>query len=124
MVTHVGGKTLKKHKTVQVPVKVAEAIRWSISNIRKELVDEDKDEGRLLPALNTTNESLLDLKIEEIAHLPYPRLLRGNINRRHHVRMGHELHDAEELRGTSVGELATLRCHSSATPSRVYDARD
>ena len=67
---------------------------------------------------------MIDLNIEEIANIPYPRLLRGNHSRRHDVQMAHALDDEGKLEGTNVRELATLRCHSVSTVSKSYDVRN
>ena len=65
----------------------------------------------------------MDLKIPEIAHIPYPRRLRGNRSRRHHVGLPHELRDLNELEGTNVDELSSLRLQSQRTAERFYDSR-
>ena len=98
-------------------------ITWFVENLRPSLVGKE-DNPRLFPKLNVWDTRLLDLHIREISHVPYPPLLQGNHSRRHHTQLGHSLHDDKQLHGAKVSELAEARCHSLATASRNYDARD
>ena len=125
-INHVGGKTRNKHKTVQVPVskKMLRIMKWYVEQLRPSLNVGGVDNKKLLPQLNVWDAKLLDLKIKELEDIPYPRLLRNNHSRRHHVQLSHTLEEEKRLQGTNISELASLRCHSTATASRYYDARN
>ena len=126
VIVHVGGKTKKTHNTVQVPVSKSlhDIIMWFMENLRPVLMKEGEENAKLLPYLNVWDSRLLDLKIPELEHIPYPTLLRGNRSRRHHVQLSHNLEEDNQLEGTNVRELAALRCHSEATAARFYDMRN
>ena len=126
VINHVGGKTRGKHRTVQVPIrrKLHALITWYLRELQPCLGRTDEAGLLLFPHLNAFDPDSLNLRIEEIQHLNYPALLRGNKSRRQHVELAHDLDEANELHGTSTRELAALRCHSEAVAARTYDARN
>ena len=97
---------------------------WYMENVRPSLIKAGEESKKLLPHLNVWDSRLVDLKIKELEHIPYHRLLRGNRSRRHHVQLSHGLDEDNHLEGTDVREFATLRCHSEATAARFYDLRN
>lgn len=125
IVTHVGGKTKKAHKTCQLTVSKTfhRVLQWYLENLHS-CLDKKGSNSKLFPFLNVWDPKMIDLNIEEIANIPYPRLLTGNHSRRHDVQMAHALDDEGKLEGTNVRELAALRCHSVSTATKSYDARN
>ena len=125
VINHVGGKTRGTYKTVQIPIshQLHELITWYTIDLQRTLGRSEESSKLLLPHLNPFDTQLMDLKIPEIQHLDYPRLLRGNRTRRYHVQLTHQLDEDNRLKGTTTRELAALRCHSEAVASRSYDAR-
>ncbi|KAF0290539.1 hypothetical protein FJT64_007840 [Amphibalanus amphitrite] len=117
IITHVGGKTARKYKTAQVPIsaRLVPLIDHYLGRYHSILGGKSE---LLLPYLNVWDSKNIDLNIEALGDVPYPRLLRGSHTRRHHVQLGHELHDKRRLQGTTVSELAELRCHSLPTAFR------
>ena len=124
-VIHIGGKTRKRYRTVEVPVKkrLHRIISWYVEHLRPTLLRK-ADDATLFPYLNTWDPKLLDLKIQDIQDIDYPNIMRGNHSRRHHVQLGHGMHDDGHLKGTNVSELASLRCHSYQTATSRYDWRN
>ena len=126
VINHIGGKTRGTYRTVQVPIgeRLFELIQWYLTQLQPCLGRSEQAGLLLFPHLNAFDPELLNLRIPEIEHLNYQRLLRGNRTRRHNVELATELDERRELEGTNLRELAALRCHTEAVAARSYDARN
>ena len=126
VINHVGGKTRRTYKTVQVPVsaELYDLLMWYCSKLQPCLGRNEEATKLLLPHLNPFDQDSMNLRIPELKHLEYQKLLRGNRTRRYHDQLTHELDERNMLENTNARELASFRCHSESVASRTYDARN
>ena len=112
--------------TCQLPIRrqLFHLLEWYVENLQPHISRNTDNKNRLFPRLNPWDSTSLDLRIEEIQHISYPKLLSGNRTRRHNVELSHNLQDSNELTNTNLRELAALRCHSEQVATRSCDARN